>query len=92
MNNEFKDILPDALKDKNISGGFEYANIMAANGYTVIWPSNVNQIDYIVVTMPRLIEPVAVTKIITIINSIKDDKSISSLIAYYKKPRSPKII
>lgn len=51
-----KEIKPELFTDCDILDGYESASILAANDKVVIWPTNINKADIIIITMPKLMD------------------------------------
>lgn len=88
-------LIPDILSgyngERDTSSGFELANFVAANGRVIFWPTNINDPEYMIVTLPQIpsvLQSNHVEKIFPMLN----DFSVYVNTAHYKSPRSPRII
>ena len=93
LGEQVPELLDEFPYDLKVSGGYELANYAAASGNVVIWPSNINYSDNIIVTIPKNISDTSCDVLESILPALKEYKPFVTQ-AYYKKPnsRSKKII
>ena len=84
-------LLDDFQDDPKKSGGFEYARFVAATGNVVIWPTNINNDQMMIISLPKDPTPEQMTTTIKILPTLKE-KEVYANVCRLKKPRSSVII
>ena len=88
-------LIPDLLagyqNDFQTSGGFELASFVGASGSAIIWPSDVNRSDILIVTLPKILLSVQCERLREYLPLLKGYDVYAS-VARFKNNRSPKII
>lgn len=84
-------LLDGFQEDPRKSGGFEHARFIAATGNIVIWPTNVNDSQMIIISLPK--DP-TIPQMVTTIDLLPtlQDKEVYANVCRFKKPRSPVIV
>ncbi len=84
-------LLDDFQDDPKKSGGFEHARFVAATGNVVIWPTNINNDQMMIISLPKdpTAEQMATT--IKLLPTLRE-KEVYANVCRFKKPRSPIIV
>lgn len=85
-----KEIKPELFTDCDILGGYESASILAANDKVVIWPTNINKADIIIITMPKLMDNNQCKTLKQLLPLLNSNILLYSVVARYKKRNSKK--
>lgn len=84
-------LLDDFQCDPKKSGGFEYACFVAATGNVVIWPTNINNDQMMIVSLPKVPTTEQMATTIEELPTLKE-KKVYANVCRFKKPRSPIIV
>ena len=89
-------LIPDILvgfpdEKRNQSGGYEFSSFVAANGKVVFWPSDINNPENMIVTLPQVPENIQGRQVENIFPAL-EEFSVYACTAHFRKPRSPKIV
>ncbi len=90
-----EEVIPNILfgyaGDRNFSSGFELANFVAANGRVVFWPSNINNPEFMIVTLPQTSTDEQVNEVTKIFPQLKG-YYVCANTAHFKNARSSKVV
>lgn len=89
-------LVPDILagfpdEKRNQSGGYEFSSFAAANGMAVFWPSDINNPEIMIVTLPQVPENKQSKQVEYVFPALAEF-SVYVCTAHFKSSRSPRII
>ena len=71
--------------------GYEFANYVAAIGKVIFWPSDINNPENMIVTLPQVPENIQGRQVENIFPAL-EEFSVYACTTHFRKPRSPKIV
>ena len=71
--------------------GYEFSSFVAANGKVVFLPSDINNPENMIVTLPQVPENIQGRQVENIFPAL-EEFSVYACTAHFRKPRSPKIV
>ena len=87
LRTEFVDetILKDFNWNQRITGGFELSSFIAANGKAVVWPSNINDDLWMVISVPENGTTPQYQKVSELLETLNDRKVVIMSVRYKKE-------
>ena len=79
-----KDILEGFDWNQNMTGGFELTSFIAANGNAIIWPSNINEDFWMIISVPENGTVSQYQTISELLETLSDKKVIIMSVRYKK--------
>ena len=83
-------LLEEFEMDRTRSGGFDYAAYLAANGNVVFWPTNINDNDIMIISLPKTPTLDQIKEIKRLIKELKEMEVYVSICSF-KNMRSKKV-
>lgn len=91
LEKEFPGILDDYPEDIKSSGGFELASFIGAHGFAVIWPSDINNPNIMIVTLPYMTLPAQGRTVCGYLPFL-EGRDVYASVVRFKKYRSSKVV